>query len=215
MAVSTANGIEIVDINLLPLPSSLDLPTVKASDQDTSDDNSFLPQLPPVNISGREYPTNLDEIISSLPPPIPITDAEYGPSSSTEPQLEPLMTEDGEIPKFDEMNAHYEFVRRTLSHSRRRYSARFKRPRPKSNATQPGEGQSSLDFPGKGREPEESSLDAPNRTRSPPSTTQHPLHVQHGQRDRNKAYSARRPPQKEKQQRVGHASERRASKRNF
>lgn len=176
----------MVDIDVLPLPSSLDLPP------------SLLPDLPSVDISGGA--TQLDDILSSLPlpPQLPIDEyeLEYGPSTINEPQLEAQLT-DGEIPRFDEVNEQYEFLRRTLSHSRRRYSSRFKRPRPKSRPNDATE-QSSLDFPGQNRD--ESSLDSGrSRLRSP----DHPLHQQH-QRS-NKAQSARRP-QGQRIRRVGHSS---------
>lgn len=193
LAVMATNG--PVDIDSLPLPSTLDLPSDYASI-----DVGLLPQLPPVNISG-EVPAQLHDIISSLPPPLPIDEyeleyeLEYGPSTTTEPELESSTLADGEIPRFDhdEFNTQqYDFLRRTLSHSRRRYSARFKRPRPKSRPQESSD-QSSLDLPGQNRE--ESSLDYP---RSP----DHPLH----QQQRSKALSARRPLASQKIRRVGHSS---------
>lgn len=162
-----------VDIASLPLPSSLNLPPSDLDNEEDINIMGLLPELPPVDISG-DVPGNLDQIISALPPPIPIDtySLEYGPTSSTEPQLEPThLTEDGEIPRFDEVNDQYEFLRKTLSHSRRRYSARFKRPRPTPQRQEDRESdeQSSLDFPGKRRTPNnESNLDSPTgMVRSP------------------------------------------------
>ena len=153
-----------VDIDALPLPSSLNLPASSYDDEGDINIMGLLPDLPPVDISG-DAPDNLDQIISALPPPIPIDtySLEYGPTSSTEPQLEPLpLTEDGEIPRFDEVNDQYEFLRKTLSHSRRRYSARFKRPRPTPQRQEDNDEQSSLDFPGKKRTSNiESNFDTP------------------------------------------------------
>ena len=165
-----------VDIDSLPLPSSLNLQASSYDDEGDVNIMGLLPDLPPVDISG-DAPGNLDQIISALPPPIPIDtySLEYGPTSSTEPQLEPLpLTEDGEIPRFDEVNDQYEFLRKTLSHSRRRYSARFKRPRPTPQRQEDNDEQSSLDFPGKKRTSNiESNLDTPTgMVHSPP----HHLH---------------------------------------
>ncbi|XP_003383206.1 PREDICTED: uncharacterized protein LOC100640398 [Amphimedon queenslandica] len=133
----------------------------------------------------------LDPISQPLPPltlPIDDYDTQYGPTTSTEPQLESSVLADGELPRFDEVNEQYEFLRRTLSHSRRRYSARFKRPRPVSRPRENGE--SSLDAPWLSREPEESQLDKPGKIRPPPSSSSRSAHQS---QQRNKVQSARRP----------------------
>ena len=177
-----------VDIESLPLPSSLNLPSSGLDNGGDINIMGLLPELPPVDIS-EDTPGNLDQIISALPPPIPIDtySLEYGPTSSTEPQLEPPhLTEDGEIPRFDEVNDQYEFLRKTLSHSRRRYSARFKRPRPTPQRQEDGESdeQSSLDFPGKRRTTNiESNLD--NHT----SMVHSPSHRTHQQHQHTKHHS--------------------------
>lgn len=105
-------------------------------------------------------------IHSPLPPMFDSYDLEYGPVTSTEPELAP-MTDDGELPRFDEINEQYDFLRRTLSHSRTRYSARFKRPhKQQASSTSEREEQTSLDQPGLRREEEtQSSLDSPSRSR--------------------------------------------------
>ena len=110
---------------------------------------------------------------SPLPPLLDNYDLEYGPVSSTEPELAPL-TDDGELPRFDEINEQYDFLRRTLSHSRTRYSARFKRPHKQQQQQQQQQQssasgidrQSSLDRPGLRRDREQqSSLDSPGMSR--------------------------------------------------
>ena len=107
-------------------------------------------------------------ILSPLPPMLDNYELEYGPVSSTEPQLAPV-TDDGELPRFDEIDEQYDFLRRTLSHSRTRYSSRFKRPHPRpqhrpTSSTERERGsyaaqrrdeedlQSSLDAPGLSRQ---------------------------------------------------------------
>lgn len=177
-----------LDIDSLPLPSTLDLPI----------------SLPPINGDSEASSSKLDTINQPLPPlPLPIDEYDYGPSTSTEPQLETSVLADGELPRFDEVNQQYEFLRRTLSHSRRRYSARFKRPRPVSRPRENGGEESTLDAPWLSREPEESTLDKPGRIRPPPRST-HQLH----QNQRNKAQSARRPHPPHHGNRTGHASTR-------
>lgn len=129
-------------------------------------------------------------IVSPLPPSdhFEIGDEDYGPVSSSEPRLDspsrsPPRDKDGS--QFDQLDDQYDFMRRTLSHSRRRYSARFKRPRPRPATTRDREGQrdedvnqSSLDSPEKQRKSVESSLDMPGRIR-PPQSQQDPTHVTH------------------------------------
>ena len=183
--------VDPIDIDSLPLPSTLDLP-------------EDLPiGLPPINGGGGGEEPPIDPINQPLPPlPLPIDeyDLQYGPTTSTEPQLESSVLADGELPRFDEVNEQYEFLRRTLSHSRRRYSARFKRPRPVSRPRENGE--SSLDAPWLSREPEESPLDKPGKIRPPSRST-------HQSQQRSKVQSARRP-HPHHGTRAGHASTRSA-----
>ena len=176
MSAKITDPVSKIDITIedLPPPSSLDLPSNTAPLG--GNDHGQLPHLPSVNGG------NFDRmVISPLPPPLPIDtySLQYGPVSGTEPQLDSPRhspVRDGEIPKFDEINDQYEFLRRTLSHSRRRYSARFKRPRarPQSNDSERNENededQSSLDLPKRRRDPVDRS---PARVRSPNS---HQLH---------------------------------------
>ena len=158
-----------ISIDSLPLPSSIEIPS-----------HGLLPLLSVVN--GGETMDPL--ILNPLPPPVPIDtyDIEYGPVSTTEPQLDsprvspPPPPLGGEIPNFDEINDQYDFLRRTLSHSRRRYSARFKRPRPRPQRGDNEEEQSSLDMPGQRRD---SNLETPYHIRPPPSSKEHPLHRKH------------------------------------
>lgn len=181
------------NISALPLPPPIDDSTLSNRDSTLSNHDStpsncdsiahhkhdsVLPELPPLTIDGlsnKSDGTLNRMIISPLPPPVPIDTygLEYGPVSESEPQLDsppPSPRLDGEIPRsgFDGINQQYEFLRRTLSHSRTRYSARYKRPRPRPTSR---ETESSLDTPGKLGHPDHTSLDAPGRVRTPLSTT--------------------------------------------
>ena len=137
--LSVTGSTEVSMIDNLPLPSTLDLPLSS---------HGLLPSLAATTNGGDP------SVLNPLPPPLPIDpyDVQYGPTSVTEPQLEAPSTTDGELPKFDEVNDQYDFLRRTLSHSRRRYSARYKRPRPKPQARDENEDETSLDIPGQRRE---------------------------------------------------------------
>lgn len=157
MAASYSPNLSIID-SLPPPPSSVDFP---------------LGQLPPLLSSG-DSPSD-SSILNPLPPPmLPLDtyDLQYGPSSSTEPQLD-TPTQDGTIPSFDEMDEQYNFLRRTLSHSRGRYSARYKRPRPKPQSPERNDDQTSLDAPGKKREDTEYRIPAPSKSGPHPLAKHH------------------------------------------
>lgn len=149
---------ELSIIDSLPPPSSIvDFP---------------LGQLPPLLPVGD---TNGSSILNPLPPPMLPLDAyesQYGPSSSTEPQLD-TPTQDGTLPTFDEMDDQINYLRRTLSHSRGRYSARFKRPRPRPQSQEVSDEQSSLDVPGKKREDSEYRIPAPSKSGPHPLAKHH------------------------------------------
>ena len=157
MAAELDDLTDISIIDNLPLPSTIDLPN-----------HGLLPSLT-TPLEGSS------SILNPLPPALPIDDTyglQYGSSTPTEPQLDPPTTNnDGELPKFDEVNDQYDFLRRTLSHSRRRYSARYKRPRPKSKHEK--EEQTSLDMPGQRRD------ESPYRINEPPGKNSHPLGIKH------------------------------------
>ena len=136
--------------------------------------------VPHSDLPGKK---TLGRMISSpLPPsdPFELDDEDYGPVSSTEPRLaSPTRSPSHDVgnPQLEQLSERYEFMRRTLSHSRRRYSARFKRPRPRPAADRDrdddqevddahDDAQSSLDLPNKQRRAVESSLDHPGHVRS-------------------------------------------------
>ena len=168
-----SNNSDPFGISALPLPQAIDDATFANQNSTTCNNHdSELPELPPLTTESRSDKTLTRMIASPLPPSVPIDtySLEYGPVTESEPQLDSPSNSpklDGEMPRFDGLNDHYEFLRRTLSHSRTRYSARFKRPRPRPTS----DTESSLDAPGKLRRPDQSSLDAPGKARSPLSTT--------------------------------------------
>ena len=154
--MATQGDISIIDA--LPLPSTLDLP-----------EHGQLPSLPAT--------PGDTAILNPLPPPLLFDNYEmqYGPISPTEPQLDPAPNlADGELPKFDGENDRYDFLRRTLSHSKRRYSARYKKPRPIPTSSEDG-GQSSLDVPGQRRDHSPHRVQSPSRDKS----SAHPLNKHH------------------------------------
>ena len=185
-----------VSIDLLPPPPS-PIPGLSEA-QDSAEQLSDRPNSKETP-SGLSHPakkgTTLERMIHSpLPPMLDSYAIEYGPVSSTEPELAPV-TDDGELPRFDEINDQYDFLRRTLSHSRTRYSSRFKRPLPRSHnhpassterertsyiAQREGDDlQSSLDAPGLSRRQPRTSGGSVSQTgRCQTVTGDHPLRRQ-------------------------------------
>ena len=163
---SSTTRLEDVEISIerLPPPPS---PVAGTSEVEQPDPGkgaaqSFLESPAPA----RKGTTLERMILSPLPPMFDDYELEYGPVSSTEPQLAPA-TEDGELPRFDEIGEQYDFLRRTLSHSRTRYSSRFKRPHPRSHHQSSSTERERGSYASQRRREEDlqSSLDAPGVSR--------------------------------------------------
>lgn len=128
---SSTTRLEDVEFSIerLPPPPS---PVAGMSEEERPDPGKGAAQSLLESPAPARKGTTLERmILSPLPPMLDNYELEYGPVSSTEPQLAPA-TDDGELPRFDEIDEQYDFLRRTLSHSRTRYSSRFKRPHPRS-----------------------------------------------------------------------------------
>ena len=128
---SCTTRLEDVEISIERIPPPLSpvagMSEVEQPDPGKGAAQSFLESPAPA----RKGTTLERMMLSPLPPMFDDYELEYGPVSSTEPRLAPA-TEDGELLRFDEIDDQYDFLRRTLSHSRTRYSSRFKRPHPRS-----------------------------------------------------------------------------------